>query len=114
MPRVKRGKTHVAKRKKLYQKTKGYKWGRKNTIRLAKTAALKSGVHAFTDRKKKKRTNRSLWQIKINAASRQAELPYSKFIDLLKKNNIELDRKVLAGIAEKNPKVFEKIIQSLR
>ena len=65
MPRVKRGTTHVKKRRKLLKQVKGYKWGRKNLIRLAKTAATKAGAHAFVDRRKKKRTNRSLWQIKI-------------------------------------------------
>lgn len=114
MPRVKRGKTHIAKRKRLYQKTKGYKWGRKNTIRLAKTAVLKAGVHSYTGRKKKKRTNRSLWQIKINAACRQNDLSYSKFINLLKNNNLGLDRKVLAELAEKQPKIFEKIILQVK
>jgi large subunit ribosomal protein L20 len=114
MPRVKRGKTHVARRKRLHQKTKGYKWGRKNTIRLAKTAVLKAGVHAFVGRKKKKRTNRGLWQIRINAACRQYDLSYSKFINLLKKNKIEMDRKVLAEIAAKNPKAFEAIIKEVK
>jgi len=114
MPRVKRGKTHVAKRKRLFKQAKGYKWGRKNTIRLAKTAITKAGVHAFTDRRKKKRVNRALWQVKINAACRQHGLTYSKFINLLKKNKIELDRKVLAELAEKQPKVFEKIVAEVK
>ena len=63
MPRVKRGKTHVAKRKRLFAQTKGYRWGRKNTIRLARTALYKAGVHAYRGRKEKKRVNRALWQI---------------------------------------------------
>src|SRR3989338_7702463 len=114
MPRVKRGKTHIARRKRLLEKTKGFKWGRKKTIKLAKTAVFKAGVHAYRDRRKKKRTNRALWQIKINAASREHGLNYSKFIGLLKKNKIELDRKVLAEIAEKHPKVFEKIVAEVK
>ncbi|MFA6255028.1 MAG: 50S ribosomal protein L20 [Patescibacteria group bacterium] len=114
MPRVKRGKTHVAKRKRLFQKTKGYRWGRKNTIRLAKTAINKAGVHAYTGRKKKKRVNRALWQIQINAGTRQYDLSYSKFIHLLKKNKIDLDRKVLAELAGKQPKVFAKIISEVK
>jgi len=114
MPRVKRGKTHVAKRKRLLKQTKGYRWSRKNTIRLAKTAVNKAGVHAYTDRRKKKRVNRSLWQIQINAACRQNDLTYSKFINLLKKNKIELDRKVLAEVAGKNPAVFAKIVAEVK
>ena len=90
MPRVKRGKTHVARRKKLQKATKGYKWGRKKTTRLGKAAVLKAGANAFRDRRAKKRTSRTLWQIKINAAVRPYELNYSKFMNLLKKNKIEL------------------------
>lgn len=114
MPRVKRGKTHVAKRKRLLKQTKGYKWGRKNTIRAAKTAATKAGAHAYVGRKIKKRVNRSLWQIKINAACRQNDLTYSKFIHLLKINKIDLDRKVLADLAVKTPKAFATIVKEVK
>lgn len=64
----------------------------------------------FADRKKKKRDFRKLWSIKINAAARQNGLTYSKFINQLKKANIELDRKILADLAEHEPEVFKKII----
>lgn len=111
MPRVKRGTTHVKKRRKLLKKVKGFKWGRKKLIRLAKTAATKAGAHAYVGRKKKKRTNRGLWQIKINAFAREHDLSYSKFIDVLKKNNIELDRKILADLAVNNKKILVKIIE---
>lgn len=114
MPRVKRGKTHVAKRKRLLKKVKGYRWGRRNTMRGAKTAVLKAGVHAYRDRKKKKRVNRGLWQIQINAACREQGLTYSKFINLLKTNKIELDRKVLAQLAQDQPKVFAKIVSQVK
>ncbi|HLC90020.1 MAG TPA: 50S ribosomal protein L20 [Patescibacteria group bacterium] len=114
MPRVKRGKTHVAKRKRLFAQTKGYRWGRKNTIRLAKTALFKAGVHAYRGRKVKKRVNRGLWQIQINAAVRPLGLSYSRFINLLKINKIELDRKVLAGLAQDHPTVFEKIVNEVK
>jgi len=113
MPRVKRGKTHVKKRRILLKKVKGYQWGRKKLIRLAKTAVNKAGVHAYTDRKKKKRTMRSLWQIKINAFSRENGLNYSKFVNKLKINKIELDRKILADLAVNNKKVLSKIIKTL-
>jgi large subunit ribosomal protein L20 len=114
MPRVKRGKTHVAKRKRLYARVKGYKWGRKNTLKQAKTAVLKAGVHAYRDRKKKKRVNRALWQIQINAACRQNGLTYSRFINLLKINKIELDRKVLSQLAGQYPKVFSAIVAEVK
>ena len=67
MSRVKRGTNHVKKRRKLLAKTKGYKWGRKNLVKRAKEAVVKAGAHAYDDRKKKKRTMRGLWNIKINA-----------------------------------------------
>ena len=114
MSRVKRGTIHVKKRKKLLAKVKGYRWGRKKLIRQAKTAVVKAGAHAFVDRKKKKRTRRSLWQIKINAFVREHGLSYSKFINLLKLNKIELDRKILSDLAVSNKKILKKIITDLK
>lgn len=114
MPRVKRGTTHVKKRRKLLKSVKGYRWGRKNLIRLAKTASTKAGAHAFVDRRKKKRTARALWQIKINALVREHGLSYSKFIGFLKKKKIELDRKILADLAENNKKVLIKIVEEIK
>lgn len=89
--------------------TKGFMWRRKTNYRAAKEALLHAWTHMFSDRKKKKRTFRRLWNIKINAASRQYDIPYSKFIAQLKTANIELDRKVLADIAEHHPDVFKQI-----
>lgn len=114
MPRVKRGIIHSKKRKNLLKKVKGFKWGRKKLIKLAKVANTKAGAHAFVDRKKKKRVNRGLWQIKIGAFVKEQGLSYSKFIDLLKKNNIELDRKILADLSENNKKVLLKIINQIK
>ncbi len=114
MPRVKRGTTHVKKRRKLLAKVKGYKWGRKKLIRVAKTAAVKAGAHAYVDRKKKKRTTRALWQIKINAFTREHDLSYSKFINLLKNKKIDIDRKVLADLAVNNKKVLSRIIEEIK
>jgi large subunit ribosomal protein L20 len=110
MPRVKRGTTHVKKRRKLLKKVKGYKWSRKNTIRAASTAVLHAGVHAFMDRRKKKRTARALWQIKISIAAKELGISYSKLIGALKVAKIDLDRKILADLAINNPDVFAKII----
>ena len=114
MPRVKRGTQHVKKRRTLRKKVKGFKGGRKKTIRLAKTAATKAGAHAYVGRKKKKRTYRRLWQVRINAAVREHGLSYSKFIDGLKKNKIEIDRKVLAQLASDHPKIFEAIVKEVK
>jgi len=114
MPRVKRGTTHVKKRKKLLSKVKGFKWGRKKQIKSAKTAAIKAGVHAYVDRKKKKRVNRALWQIKISAAAKEFSLSYSKLIDALKKNSIALDRKILADLAANNKEVMAKVIEAVK
>ena len=93
---------------------KGYRWGRSNKIRLARPAMLKAGVHAYRDRRLKKRNNRRLQQIRINAGVRPLGLNYSTFIDLLKKANIILDRKVLSHLAMNEPKVFEKVVEQVR
>lgn len=110
MPRVKRGTNHVKKRNRLLSKTKGYKWGRKNKIKQAREAVLHAGSHAFMDRRKKKRVNRSLWQIKINAFVREYGLSYSRFIDALNKSNIEIDRKIMADLSQNNKEVMAAII----
>jgi len=114
MPRVKRGTSHVKKRRKLLSKTKGYRWGRKKLIKQAKTAVLKAGVHAYRDRRNKKRTRRALWQVKINAFVREHDLSYSKFIDLLKKNNVSVDRKILADLAVNHPKALENLVKKIK
>jgi len=114
MPRVKRGKTRTKKRRALLSRTKGYKWGSKNLTRRAKEALKKSGAKSYNDRRTKKRTARALWQIKIKAALGEHSLSYSKFINLLKKNKIELNRKVLAEIAEKKPVIFKKIVEQVK
>ncbi|HUT22106.1 MAG TPA: 50S ribosomal protein L20 [Candidatus Bipolaricaulota bacterium] len=113
MPRVKRGKSHLKKRKSLLSKTKGFRHGKKKLIKQAKTVVLKAGKSAFKDRRAKKRTARALWQIKLNAAAREHGLSYSQFIKKLKDKKVELDRKVLADLAENHPKIFEKIIKEI-
>jgi large subunit ribosomal protein L20 len=114
MPRVKRGPRATQRRRSLLVHTKGFKWRRKTHYRLAKDALLHAWTRAFHDRKKKKGDFRALWNIKINAASRAHGISYSRFIASLKKNNIELDRKILAALAENEPKVFEKIIEKVK
>ncbi len=114
MTRVKRGVAAHKRRKKVIKQAKGYKWGRKSKYRLAKDALKHAWLHAYKDRKRKKRDFRQLWQIKINAACRAQGLTYSQFINKLKKANIELDRKILAHLAEKQPEVFNKIIEKIK
>lgn len=114
MPRVKRAKVHLKKRRKIRKATKGYKWSRKSSVRLGKTAILKAGQHALHDRRKKKGQMRRLWQIRINAAVREHGLTYSKFIAGLKAKKIEIDRKILADLAVNQPKVFAKIVKEVK
>ncbi len=114
MPRVKRGTQHVKRRKNLLKRVKGYKWGRKSKIRLARPAMLKAGQYAFRDRRAKKRTFRNLWNLKINAAVREYGISYSRFIGMLKTAKIAVDRKVLAQLAEKYPQIFRKIVESAK
>ena len=114
MTRVKRGVAAHRRRKIIIKQAKGFKWGRKSKYKLAKDALKHAWVHAYVDRKKKKRNFRRLWQIKINAASRGHGLTYSKFINKLKKAKIEIDRKILAHLAEKQPEVFEKIVEKVK
>lgn len=114
MPRVKRGTTHVKKRRKLHQAVKGFKWGRKNLIKVAKTARTKAGAHAYVGRRQKKRDARALWQIKIGAFVKEYDLSYSRFMAALKAKDIKLDRKVLADLAVNNKQVLAKIIATLK
>jgi len=113
MSRVKRGTSHVKKRKTLLKKVKGFKGGRKNLVKQAKTAVNKAGAYAYRDRRVKKRAKRALWQIKINAAVREHDLSYSKFIKLMKDKKVEVDRKILADMAENHPKVFTTLVKEI-
>lgn len=112
--RVKRGTSHIKHRKNLLSKTKGYRWGRKNSVKLAREASLHAGVHAYTGRKLKKRSNRAVWNVSINAAVREQGMTYSKFIDALKKHKSDLNRKVLSEMAQKHPEAFAQIVTSLK
>lgn len=114
MPRVKRGVMHAKRRRNLLKKAKGYKWGRKSKIKLAKIAVTKAGVFAYRHRKEYKRDMRGLWHIRINAGIRPLGLSYSKFINALKKKNIILDRKVLAELADQYPKLLEAVVGKIK
>lgn len=99
MARVKRGTIAHAKHKKVIDQAKGYYGRRKNVYRVATQAVTKAGQYAYRDRRQKKRQFRALWIARINAASRECGISYSRFMNGLKKANIEIDRKVLADIA---------------
>lgn len=114
MARVKRGTIAHKRRKNLLKDAVGFRWGRKSKYRLAKDAMYHAWTHAFHDRKTKKRSFRRLWQAQINSACRQQGISYSRFIDGLKKNQIELDRKVLSELAKANPEIFGKIIEKVK
>jgi large subunit ribosomal protein L20 len=112
MSRVKRGVTTHARHRKVIKQAKGYYGRRKNTIRVAKQAVEKAGQYAYRDRKVKKRTFRSLWIQRINAAARANGLTYGRLIDGLKKAGIDLDRKVLADIAVREPETFKGLAEA--
>jgi large subunit ribosomal protein L20 len=111
MARVKRGVTAHAKHKKVLKAAKGYYGRRKNTIRIAKQAVEKALQYQYRDRKRKKRTFRSLWIQRINAAAREHGLTYGRFIDGLNKAGIEIDRKVLADLAVKDAAGFKVLAE---
>lgn len=110
MTRIKGSKLHMKRRRGILKHTKGFRWGRKSKIKLAKTAKMKAGQHAFASRRVKKRVNRNLWQVRINAAVRQSGLSYAVFMGALKKKGVLIDRKVLATLAQKQPKIFAEIV----
>ncbi len=94
--------------------TKGFRWGRKSKERAAKEALLHALSRSFRGRKEKKRVYRALWNTKINAALRQEGLKYSTFINQLKKASVKLDRKILADLAENEPKIFKEVINKVK
>ncbi len=113
MTRVKRGVQKRKRKKKIIKQAKGFKWGRKSKYRAAKEALMHAWTYSYRDRRTKKRDFRRLWQIRINAACRQEGISYSKFINALKKNKIELDRKTLATLAKDHPEIFKKIVEKI-
>ncbi len=114
MARVKRGVTSHAKHKKVLEQAKGFYGRRKNTIRAAKAAVDRAGQYAYRDRKVRKRTFRSLWIQRINAAARLEGFTYSQFIHGLNEAGIAMDRKVLADIAGADPTAFKAIADRVR
>jgi large subunit ribosomal protein L20 len=111
MPRVKRGVTARARHKKILKLAKGYYNARSRVYRVAKQAVIKAGQYAYRDRKAKKRVFRSLWIARINAASRQFGLSYSRFMNGLSRASIGLDRKVLSDMAIHDHEGFGRLAE---
>ncbi|GAA6732860.1 50S ribosomal protein L20 [Thermus oshimai] len=110
MPRAKTGVVRRRKHKKILKLAKGY-WGlRSKSFRKARETFFAAGNYAYRDRKRKKRDFRRLWIVRINAACRQHGLNYSTFIHGLKKAGVELDRKVLADLAVREPQTFAELV----
>jgi large subunit ribosomal protein L20 len=114
MARIKAGKETRAKHKKILAAAKGFRGRRKNTIRTATAAVWRAGQYAYRDRKAKKRSFRSLWIQRINAAVRPYELTYSRFIDGLAKAGIEMDRKVMSDLAIHEPAAFGALVDQAK
>ena len=114
MARTKRGVVSRARHKKVFKAVKGQFGRRKNTIRIARQAMEKALEYAYRDRRTKKREFRSLWIQRINAGVREHGLTYAKFIDGLKKANIEINRKILSEIAFHDPAAFKTIVEKAK
>ena len=110
MTRVKRGVTKHRRHKKVLSLTRGYQASQGRQFRRAKEALLHAWSHAYRHRRERKREFRRLWILRINAAARSLGLTYGQFINGLKKANVELDRKVLADTAVKDPMAFEQLV----
>lgn len=114
MSRVKRGVVAHARHKKVLNQAKGYYGARSRVYRVAKQAVIKAGQYAYRDRKVKKRTLRSLWIIRINAATRQHDISYSQLINGLNKAGVELNRKALAELAVCNKDAFTAVVEKAK
>lgn len=114
MVRVKRGVSSHKRKKNLLKHAKGFKWTRKNCFKAAKQALMKAWTYAYRDRKVRKRDKRQLWQTQIGAVCKANKTSYSKFMAGMKKNKIEIDRKILAELANKNPEIFSEILEKTK
>ena len=114
MPRVRRGPTRAQKRRKILKLAKGYYGARSKAHRVAKEAVERAGAFAYRDRRQKKRQFRRLWVARVNAAARANGLTYSRLIDGLKKAGSDLDRKMLADLAVRDPRAFARVVEVAR
>ena len=114
MPRSSNSVASRKRRKKILKAAKGYFGRRKNVYTVAKNAVEKAMSYAYRDRRNKKRNFRSLWVIRINASARLYGMSYSQFMGKIKASNIELNRKVLADLAVRNPEDFKAIVEKIK
>jgi len=114
MSRVKRAVQARKHRKNIIKHAKGFRQARKSKFKAAKDALRHAWTYAYRDRKTKKRTFRNLWNLQINALARQNGITYSRLINGLKKNKIEIDRKILSELANKHPEIFIKIVEEAK
>lgn len=114
MPRVTRGNRKLIRRKKILKMAKGYFGARRKNYRTAKEAVEKALTYSYRDRRNKKREFRRIWNIRINAAVREYDLNYSRFIYGLNKANIRLNRKMLANLAISEPETFKEIVNTVK
>jgi len=114
MPRSVNAVASRARRKKLMKQAKGFFGRRKNVWTVAKNAVEKAMQYAYRGRKEKKRNFRALWIMRINAGAREHGMSYSQFMGALKKNNIELNRKVLADLAMNHPEAFKAVVDQVK
>ena len=114
MSRVKGGASAHARHRKIITNAKGYRGRRKNTFRIANQAVEKAGQYAYRDRRARKRNFRALWIQRINAAARELDMTYGRFIHGLDRAGIEVDRKVLADLAVKEPEAFKALAEKAK
>jgi len=114
MTRVKRGVTAHRRHREMVKSAKGFRGLRSRNFRAAKNAMMKSGLNAYVGRRLKKRTFRSLWIARINAACRENGVTYSRFIAGMAAKGIEIDRKMLAELAMNEPEIFAKIVAEVK
>ena len=114
MPRVKRGVTARARHNKVLSRAKGYRGARKNVFRVANQAVMKADQYAYRDRRQRKRQFRTLWIVRINAICRSNGINYSRFINGLKKANIQMDRKQLSELAIHDEAAFLALIKKAK
>ncbi len=114
MPRVKKAVKSRERRKKILSQAKGFRGGRSKLLRSATETVDRALKFAYRDRKVRKREFRGLWIMRINAATREHGMSYSKFISGLKAANVELDRKALANLAMTDPSAFAKLVEVAR
>lgn len=114
MTRVKRGTTSNKTRRNVLKHVKGYRNARSTKERQAREAIAHAGVHAFNHRRDKKGGFRRLWQVRISSALKKHELSYSTFINMLKKKDIGLNRKMLSDMVQEAPDTFDRVVAEVK